>query len=71
MKFVIRALLPVYYCIIIVEIQMRRVQTDDEYQVTTLSIYLCLHYVTYLPTIYNTIDLISYIAQACMRSLFQ
>jgi len=68
MKFVTKMLLPVYYYIIIVEIQMRRVQTDDEYQVTTLSIYLCLHYVTYLPTIYDMIDLISCIAQACMRS---
>jgi len=43
-------------------------QMDDEYQVTTLSIYLCLHHVTYLPTIYDVIDLISCIAQACMRS---
>jgi len=68
MKFVTKMLLPVYYCIIIVEIQMRRVQTDDEYQVTTLSIYLCLHYVTYLPTIYDMTDLISCIVQACMRS---
>jgi len=68
MKFVTKMLLSVYYCIIIVEIQMRRVQTDDEYQVTTLSIYLCLHYVIYLPTIYDMIDLISCIAQACMRS---
>ena len=41
---------------------------DDEYQVTTLPIYLCLHHVTYLPTIYDVIDLISCIVQACMRS---
>ena len=34
-------------------------QTDDEYQVTTLPIYLCLYYVIYLLTIYDVIDLIS------------
>jgi len=48
-----------------VGIWMGRVQ---KYQVTTLPIYLCLYYVTYLPTIYNVIDLISCITQACMRS---
>jgi len=37
---------------LIVETRMGRVQTDDKYQVTTLPIYLCLHHVTYLPTIY-------------------
>ena len=51
-----------------VRIRTGRVQTDDEYQVTTLPIYLCLHHVTYLPTIYNAIDLIGCIVQACMRS---
>jgi len=30
----------------------REVQMDDEYQVTTLPIYLCLYHVTYLLTIY-------------------
>jgi len=54
--------------VIAVEIWMGMVQTDDEYQVTTLPIYLCLHHVTYLPTIYDAIDLISCIVQACMRS---
>ena len=40
----------------------------DKYQVTILPIYLGLYHVTYLPTIYDVINLISCIVQACMRS---